>query len=158
MLPGGIKKASLEDVKKENPELFAEIFEAGKAEGLKEVSSLKEENQKLTEHAQIMDKAYSLGLSNDGKKLISEGKGLTEALISLIDLKVSGKGESTELKGTFEKTTPPAAGSGEKSTKTEPKTWEEAKMIVKENNPSMSKVELLRETRKQFPKFSRGEN
>lgn len=152
MLNKGINKASMEDVKTENPALYNEIFEAGKTSTLKEVETLKAENAKLKDQQTILAKAQALGLFDEGQKMVAEGKSLTEALTSLIDLKAADK-STPNLKGVLESTAPEAVGSGSEGDEMKDKveTVEQALKVVNAEKPNLTRKEAMKQARRQFP-------
>jgi 3-keto-L-gulonate-6-phosphate decarboxylase len=150
MLNKGINKASLEDVKTENPALYNEIFESGKTAMQTEIATLKEENAKLKDQQTILAKAQALGLFSEGQKMVAEGKSLTEALTSLIDLKTAETG-TVELKGVLQATAPAAVGSGSTGDEMSEEVTTVAQAL-KAVNPDgkLNKADAMKMARKQF--------
>lgn len=149
MLNKGINKASLEDVKAENPALYNEIFKAGSESVSEELTTLKAENAQLKDQQTILAKAQTLGLFTEGQKLVAEGKNLTEALSALIDLKAADT--SPDLKGLLVKTAPEAAGSGSSGDELSDKVTTVSQALNAVNpDGKLSKKDAMMAARRQF--------
>lgn len=159
MLP----KLTVEKIQKDQPDLYNEIFNAGKdsvkvedlqakiTELQSKLTSTETENQKLKDHVLIRQKAAQLSVPSKGEELVAAGTSVTDALMQLIDHASKEGPEENVLKGVFTKTAPEAAGQGNSGTEVV-KTQQQAKDAVLKVNPNLKGRDLIRAARKQFPK------
>ena len=155
MLPIAVKNATLENLKELNIDLYNQVFALGQESKNDEISALKAENQKLKDEAEIRKNAFKLGLVEEGEKLISENKSVSEALSSLIQKSIEKPKEqqaSNELKGIFEKTAPDAAGAGSEGDVTID-TKEKAITFIKKTKNPKTNAEAVRMARQEYPQL-----
>lgn len=162
------KSMTAEQLKADYPDLYTELtsmnsqkvtelttqvtnLTAKEADLTAKLTAVTAEKDKLLVHQKIRENGKRLGLPTYAESLISENKGLEEALTSMIEkLSTEGK-ESNELPTIFKKTGSKPAGTGSSDDLTVPKTYDEAKAAMSKIDPSLKGRDLAVATRKKFP-------
>lgn len=152
MLVKGIKNASVDELKAENPSLYESVLSLGRSEKDEEIKTLQTQIDTLKREAVIRKSALAMGLTSKGEELIAKGASFEEALVELSSTpkpveKVEDK--SNELKGVLEKTAPKAAGQDSIEDKKEIKTQEDAiKACMTDFN--IGRKDAIRKARREY--------
>lgn len=144
-----VKKATAEDVARENADVYAEISNSGVV--------------KYNEAMQILEAANRVGMASRGFELVKEGKSLSEALATLLEEKHSAKQPTQEqptqeqpaqeqpsANTAFIQTAPKAAGPTDADQPEGPATQNEARKLVQDRD-NCSKGEAWRKAKKEYP-------
>jgi signal peptide peptidase SppA len=147
-----LKDASLDELKAERSDLVAAIQAEVKAEISAELEALKARNEQASK---IRKLAANLNKHAEGEALISEGKSVEDAALSLTEASQEERKEKQEI---FYKSAPAASGScseGSKEDLLEPQTMQEAFEYVKKTQDVKSKSATWKAARKEFPHIFR---
>lgn len=135
------------------PELYAEVFNLGKSNGIafqvSAIEELKKENSLLKKNEKILSMGKKLNKITFSESLINSEKSMEDCLTELIEApedKPAAAGIAAEV---FLSTAPPAAGQGE--TEIDVTDQDQAKAFVAKKYSLTKRSEITQRARRDFP-------